>query len=445
MSGGGAVGTGSAEQAGDEAGRATTLLRVDRIAGGGDGVGREESGRVVFVPRTVPGDVVRVEIVESKRRWARGRASEFVSRGDSWRSAPCPVYTECGGCRLQHITPEEQRRVKREVVAEALRRIGGLDVAVPELIAGEREFGYRNRVTFSSETADGNFVAGFKRLNDPGALADVRRCLLSEAPIVSAWHAMREAWGDGICEAPPKGESRITIRAAVNGTVDVLIRGDRPLGEDTLAVLFDRVPGLVGWHHVRPGRKSVCLSGRETLADRWQDIEFDLPADVFLQVNREASSLMDRWLEERVGELEGLRVLDLYSGVGARAIRWARAGADVTACEVSERAAAACFNAGTETESRLEVIASRVEGRIADLLPADLVVVNPPRAGLSSGVAEALVSGSAGRLAYVSCDPATLARDLERMKPAWAVVEVQPFDAFPQTAHVETVAWLERI
>ena len=422
----------------------STMLRVDRIAAGGDGVGREDSGRVVFVPRTGPGDVVRVEIVEAKARWARGRVQEYVSRGEEQRQAPCPAYDECGGCRLQHLTPAGQRRGKRNLVEDALRRIGGLDVEVPDLISGGSEFAYRNRVTFSSAMSDGTLVAGFRKIYDPGALADVRHCMLAEKPIVTVWEGLRRAWAEGICEPPLEPNTRITVRAAYDGSIDVLVRGGKPALADSLRDLIDEVPGIVGWHHARSREEPSCLAGLETLADCWQDIEFDLPADVFLQVNREVSSQLDAWLYDRVGNIEGLRVLDLYSGVGARAIRWARAGAHVTACEVAGRAVNACRKAASGTDGRLVVVADRVENRIAELMPADLVVVNPPRAGLSRPVTAELVSQSAERLAYVSCDPATLARDLARLQPAWRVEEVQSFDAFPQTAHVETIAWLNR-
>ena len=424
---------------------ASTILRVDRIAAGGEGVGREESGRVVFVPRTVPGDVVRVEIVEAKPRWARGRVQEYVSRGDEERQAPCPAYDECGGCRLQHLTPAGQRRGKRDLVEDALRRIGSLHVEVPDLIAGGAEFYYRNRVTFSSGMSDGTLVAGFRTIYDPAALADVRQCLLAEKPIVAVWEGLRRAWAEGICEPPLEPHTRITVRAAMDGAVDVLVRGSKPSRAEALRDLMDEVPGIVGWHHGGSRGAPLCLAGKETLADRWQDIAFDLPADVFLQVNREVSARLDGWLDARVGDVAGLRVLDLYSGVGARAIRWARAGAHVIACEVAERAASACRNAAAGSDGRLVVVADRVENRITKFLPADLVVVNPPRAGLSRQVTEELLlSGSAERLAYVSCDPATLARDLARLQRGWRVQEVQPFDAFPQTAHVETVAWLNR-
>ena len=420
------------------------VVHVERIAGGGDGVGREKSGRVVFVPRTAPGDVVRVEIVQAKAHWARGRVREYLRHGTGRRSAPCPVYDECGGCHLQHLAPAEQRQAKRDLVQEALRRIGGFDIPVPDLLAVGSEFGYRNRVTFSSIASSGSLQAGFRRIGDPASVIDVELCFLAEAPIQSAWAAMREAWERGICEPPAGPDTRLTIRAAMNGAVDLLVLGCEPFAPDTLRSLMERVPGLVGCHHVRPGRPPKTLVGEETLLDRWQEIEFDLPADVFLQVNRRVSAEMDRWLEARVGDLAGRQVLDLYSGVGARAIRWASQGAQVTACEVSRRAVTACRQAASGAGAQLVVKAGRVEKQIDGLLPADLVVVNPPRAGLSRRVAEALISGVAHRLAYVSCDPATLARDLGRLEPAWNLVEIQPFDAFPQTAHVETVAWLQR-
>jgi len=354
------------------------------------------------------------------------------------------VYAECGGCRLQHLTPAEQRQAKRDLVQDALRRIGGFEMPVPALIAVGDEFGYRNRVTFSSIATSGIVQAGFRRIDDPSSVVDARLCLLAEAPIQSAWAVLREVWDRGMCDLPSEPDARLTIRAAMSGAVDLLVHGGEPFAPDSLRSLMEQVPGLVGCHHVRPGRPPKTLVGEQTLLDRWQEIEFDLPADVFLQVNRRVSAEMDHWLEARVGDLDGRRVLDLYSGVGARAIRWANQGAQVTACEVSKRAVTACRRAASGAGAQLVAEAGRVEKRIDGLLPADLVVVNPPRAGLSRRVAEALVSGIAHRLAYVSCDPATLARDLGRLEPAWSLVELQPFDAFPQTAHVETVAWLHR-
>jgi 23S rRNA (uracil1939-C5)-methyltransferase len=330
------------------------------------------------------------------------------------------------------------------MVQETLRRIGRIEVAVPDLITAGEEFAYRNRVTFSSGYSDGQSMAGYRGILDPDVVVDVAECLLAEGPIVSVWHALRESWDSGLSRMMSPAEARLTLRCSIDGGVDVLVGGGESHGASVARALVERVPELVGWHEADAGGSPRCVAGSDVLLDRWQGVEFALPADVFLQVNRSVSSVLDRWLDERVGDLDGRTVLDLYSGVGARAIRWARRGARVVACEVSASATAACRLAATETGGRLEILTGRVEEKIRGLPRAHLVVVNPPRAGLSRTVAEALVREPAERLAYVSCDPATLARDLDRLREAWKVVEVQPFDAFPQTAHVETVAWCLR-
>ncbi len=421
----------------------TVRVSVDRIAAGGSGVGREESGRVVFVPRTAPGDVADVAIAEERSRWARGWAVRFLERGSGWRQAPCPLYDRCGGCQVQHLDPREQRRVKRGLVEDALRRIGGMDLRVPELAVAGSEFLYRNRVTFSVRRSGQTPVVGYRRLDEPDAVLEVSKCLLAEPAISAAWEGVRELW-EAAAILPQGEDIRITLRASAEGEVDLLIRGGAAVEPSAYEGLLSGVPGLIGCHHVRADGSLAHLAGEKTLEDRWQGIDFDLPADVFLQVNRTVSAAMDAWLDERAGNVDGMNILDLYAGVGARAIRWAGQGASVTACEVSGAAVDAGIAASSSVGTEVAFVADRVEQRIASLLPADLVVVNPPRAGLSRRVSRALVSGEARSLAYVSCDPATLARDLARLASGWEVSEVQPFDAFPQTAHVETIVWLDR-
>ncbi len=418
-------------------------LSIERIAAGGDGVGREENGRVVFVPRTAPGDVAQVELIRSRERWARGRLVDLEQRGSERRVAPCPVYDGCGGCQLQHLVPESQRQAKRGLVRDAFERIGGMTVPVPEVISGGGDLAYRNRVTFSVGTGGGSAPMGLRRFEDPGRVLDLDLCLLAERPVQEAWRGLRDASRRGSWTPAASADTRLTVRAARDGLVDLTVWGSGEPGGAEAEALLEGVPGLIGVHAVDEDGSTRCIAGAATLADRWQGVEFELPAGVFMQVNREVSEAMDRWLDAKVGPVSGMRVIDLYSGVGARAVRWALKGASVTACEVSRAAAGACEAAAAKAGTALRVVASRVE----DLVPVDavdLVVVNPPRAGLSRSVSRALQAQRAGRMAYVSCDPATLARDVARLEPSWSLAGVQPFDAFPQTAHVETIAWLER-
>jgi 23S rRNA (uracil1939-C5)-methyltransferase len=440
----------------EPSGRDVVELRIDAIAAGGDGVGRDDAGRVTFVPLTAPGDRVRAEITTAKARWARGRLLELLTPAPDRREAPCPVFGVCGGCRLQHLPPERQATAKRTVVVAALRRIGGLEIEVPELLRPGDALGYRNRITLTIRGGR----SGFHGLHDPDGIVDCPNCLLAEKPVREAWDALAP-W----TALPGGGELRVTIRASAAGRIALLVEGGRTPGDRE--AVADRLPTLESYLWVDESGNPLLLGGRAWFAEVWQDIRYDLDPRVFLQVNRAAAAAMDDWLAGRLasrlgrgavrfgrgpGGLDGLRVADLYAGVGARPIRWALAGATVSMCEVDPAACEAARVAAGNLGAELDVREGRVEDHL-DIADADLVVVNPPRAGLARPVRDALAAGPAKAIAYVSCDPATLARDLEQLcgtakatgrTGPYRVVAVQPFDAFPQTAHVETIAWLER-
>jgi 23S rRNA (uracil1939-C5)-methyltransferase len=288
----------------------------------------------------------------------------------------------------------------------------------------------------------GTVVAGYRELGAPDRVIDVPDCPLAEPAVREVWHDLRRMWGQEAAALPAGGELRLTLRGSVAGDVDLLVEGGEAGSRERLGHLVASVGGLVGCCHVHDD-ESIPV-GTAGLRDTWQGLEYDLPPGVFLQVNREVSARMDQWLDERVGSLAGRSVLDLYAGVGARAVRWAALGARVVACEISRAACEAGRSVARHAGSAVTFVEGRVEDSISDLLPVDVVVVNPPRAGLPRSVTSELVSRGASALAYVSCDSATLARDLVRLSDGWQVEEVQPFDAFPQTAHVETIAWMTR-
>jgi 23S rRNA (uracil1939-C5)-methyltransferase len=208
-----------------------------------------------------------------------------------------------------------------------------------------------------------------------------------------------------------------------------------------LLELVDELSSL----HWRPGAGPLRrLAGTKHLEERWQGIELSLHPAAFLQVNRTVAASMEEHLDGRIGEVSGMRVLDLYAGVGLRAMRWSRRGAVAVACEVHPGAVETGRRAARRHGVDVDIREGRVEELVDQLLPADVAVVNPPRQGLSQEVCGSLGTAELAALAYVSCDPATLARDLKRLGQAWRVESVQPFDAFPQTAHVETIVWLTR-
>jgi 23S rRNA (uracil1939-C5)-methyltransferase len=414
-------------------------VRIDGIAAGGAGVGRAPDGRAVFVHRTAPGEQVEVRLTEEKTRWARGSLLRVLESVPARRPAPCRFYERCGGCTLEHMHYDAQLAAKAQLVADALRRIGRIETEPPDIVASPHEFRYRNRVSFTLVRLRGGRVsAGFHELGRPDRVLDIdETCLLPELPIAEAWAALRRHWGEHAGRLPSGIRLRLTLRATVAGRTSLLVQGGYSTGRP--AELLARVPSLESvWHQPRPSVAPALLAGEPHLDEAWQDEELALGGAVFVQVNRGAAALLEDYVMDLAGDVAGQHVIDAYCGVGLHARRFQRAGAHVTGIELDAGAVAEARRAAPQAR----FVAGRVEDELAALLPAVLVVVNPPRAGLEADAALALGAAPPARIIYISCDPATLARDLARLAPTHAVRSIRCFDLFPQTAHVETVVEL---
>jgi len=420
-------------------------LTVDTIAAGGSGVGRTAEGQVVFVPRTAPGDRVVAELVEHHRRWARGRVLEWLQAGPGRVDAPCPIFGPCGGCRLQHLDATRQAAALEGVVADTLARIGGRTVRVEPIESAPPRYGYRNRVSFTLRREGGRVRAGYHAESGP-ELIDVERCLLAEPPISRAWSGLSAVWGPEARRLPAGRELRLTLRATAAGDVGLWVEGGRasePPAATATEALLRGAPDVTSywWAPARGPRRH--LGGVELLSETGDGLELRLRPRAFLQVNRYVAARLERHLDEELGAVAGRTVLDLYAGVGLRAIRWARAGASTVAVEREPDAVATGEEAARRVGATPRFVRARVEKALAGLAGADAVVVNPPRSGLTEEAADRLAAFPATRLGYVSCDPATLARDMKRLSAGWKPRFARPFDAFPHTGHVETVLWLD--
>ena len=431
----------------------TVEVDVRAIGSGGEGVGDLPDGRVVFVHRTAPGDTARVRLTESKERWARGTLESVVEPGEGRREPPCAHYTRCGGCTIEHLRYREQLRWKGRMVADALERIGKVgEVEPPDVVPSPREFRYRNRVTFHLRRDGGGAVsAGFHALGDPGRIVDLDgRCLLPEEPIASAWESLREHWGPGADRLPAGEALRLTLRTVADGVL-LLAEPERKVGGgprgsgrpapgDPEGLVRD-VPGLTSLWWGAPDRRPRLLAGDPEPEERWGERTVRLGPRAFLQVNREAAELLEAAVLRELGAPRGRSFVDAYCGIGAYGRRLAHHGGRVVGIELDPSAARAARDGAPDG---FRVVQGAVEERLEDHLPADCLLVNPPRAGLDPAVPELLGSRPVPRLVYVSCDPATLARDLRRLGGVYRIDRIQAFDLFPQTAHVETLVTLER-
>ena len=377
-------------------------LRIDDLAAGGDGVGRGPDGRVVFVPFTAPGDRVRVRLTESRARFARARVEALLEPGPQRCDPVCPVFGSCGGCAWQHVAYPAQLAAKARILEDALRRLGGLEPPGPIAVTpSPSAYGYRSRTRV---LAQGGRVGYRRRRSHVVCATD--RCPVLLPALDQKLHELAQrppsrdgewelAWGDGQARAVP------------------------------LAA---------------PGRQRVSL---EVAGER-----IGISPGVFAQSN----SLLLPALAARLLALAGAggRALELYAGAGCFTLPLARRFQRLVALEASPDAVrdlrANLRAAGIEN---VEVLAETLEhalerGALGALAPETLVL-DPPRAGLPEGAVEALARLAPARVVYLSCDPATLARDLALWRAqGWALRSVEGFDLFPQTPHVEALALLER-
>lgn len=433
---------GGADPEGEE-----SLVQVERIAAGGDGLGRQPDGRVVFVPRTAPGELVEVRLTETHATWARGELIALLDPSPRRRDPPCPYYDRCGGCQIQHLEYEAQLQAKSEIIVDALTRLGGFeDLELPAIYGDpDREFGYRNRITLTLRRVDGQLYAGYHAYDAPGHIVDVDHCPLAEEPINRVWGRLRESWGPDAGRLPEGPELRLTLRSNQEGEVGLTVGpGDagQPVGRGDPEALLREVEGLVAIWGLDDSGGILWHAGPEYLSDRWGPRELRLAGDSFVQVNRRIASALEEYVRGQAGDVSGLRVIDAYCGYGVRGLELARSGAEVVGIDVEPRAVEMAERMAREEELPASFLRAPVERALIEELPADLVILNPPRRGVEEPVIEALTGELPGRIIYVSCDPATLARDLGRLSPPFGIREFVGFDMFPQTAHVETVVSL---
>ena len=419
---------------------ALATVQIRALSSDGAGVGNLADGRVVFVPRTAPGDEIRVRITSRKPRWAKGQLRDLLVPSPDRVSPSCPYYEECGGCTLQHIAYAQQLHWKGATVREALKRIANVDITLPGVVPSPNERNYRSRVTFTLiRLTEGRVVAGFHHLGVPHRIVDVEEgCILPEPAVASVWTGLRRAWGEGARRLPAGRKLRLTLRAVEEGVILVVEGGRGPGRPD---ILLREVEGLVAVWAVGPRGGGKLLAGLTHVHDTRLGETVRTGPTTFLQVNRVASEALHRWVVEQGRVEPGEKVVDAYCGVGLYGRDLARLGAHTLGIERDSETARA---ASRDAPERFTVWAGAVEDRIAEALPADLVVLNPPRIGVDAKVAETLLAAGPPRLIYVSCAPATLARDIGRLSPSYEVVDVRAFDLFPQTAHVEVVVVLVR-
>jgi len=399
-------------------------VEIQNIAAGGDGVGRAD-GVVVFVPRTAPGDLARVRMTVSKR-FARGELLELERASPSRVDPPCPHYTidRCGGCQIQHLSYDAQLAAKSVIIGDALRRIGKRTIDNPSVTASEVPWRYRRKLTLHLRRGSNGWIAGLHPYDDATAVFDLSDCPITDERVLAIWSELRPAFD----LLPRERALRCAVRLLEDGASATVEGGT---SWPTADRFFAATPSLTELWWKSESSAPRCVATRTSGVRAGAS---------FAQVNAGVATQLRAHLLERVRSFSPSRVIDGYAGTGATTLPLVADGRTVVAIEW-DRAAVEQLRAKLSPPS--SALAGRVEDHLATALPADVVLLNPPRTGVDAKVTAALqqVERPPRGLFYVSCDPATLARDLARL-PRYALTHVRAFDMFPQTAHVETVCEL---
>ena len=431
-------------------------IELTALAYGTAAIGRLEDGRVAFVEGGVPGDLVEATLVEDHGRFVRMRTSQVLTPSANRVDPPCPYHSVCGGCPWQHIDYQTQLIWKRRSVVDALARIGKIpdaEALVEPCVASTREWGYRNKVEFEVTRSNGRIVLGLHG-HGSSEVVPIDSCLLLPDKVKKAPKSLQGALR--FCEgAEDLGIIRVGIRAGANTRDLELSLWTQPGGfpRNTVArTLSDALkPTSIVRVLVKDTPKKRMVSGVEVLSGKgyWRErlggYTYSISAPSFFQVNTAMAERLVEHVVERL-DIDGSdRVLDLYSGAGTFTLPLAERAGDVVAVE-SYGSSVRDLRRNLENEQVwADVVGGDAARELEGLGSFDIVVVDPPRSGLGEDVASLVAKTGARRIAYVSCDPTTLARDLSRLIPAgYSIESITPFDLFPQTYHVENVVILTR-
>ena len=455
-------------------------LEITTLAAEGKAIGHYE-GMVVFVPMTVPGDVVDVQVRAKHRRFMEGRVVNFVKRSEMRCEATCDHFGVCGGCKWQNLPYEEQLRHKTAQVRDQLTRIGKIELPeVASCLGSQKTLYYRNKLEFTfadrrwltyEEIAAGENIEptpalGFHVPNMFDKVLDIRKCHLQADPSNAirdeikryciehgySFHNVREHVG------LMRG---IIIRTASTGDIMLCVifnEDDRPRITALLDHIKEQFPQITSliyfvnekWNDSLTDQTPVCYAGKDHIVEQMEGLQFKVGPKSFYQTNSEQAYELYKVTRDFADLKEGDTLYDLYTGTGTIANFCARRCKKVVGIEyVPEAIEDAKLNSEINGIDNTVFYAGDMK-RVLDRAfierngRPDVIILDPPRAGVDEPVIEVILNAAPERIVYVSCNPATQARDLALLNEQYRVVAVQPVDMFPHTHHVENVVKLVR-
>ena len=412
-------------------------LFIESISHNGEGVARNE-GKVVFIPYAIPGEVVKVNIIEEKKKYSRGILRNIIRKSPHRVDVKCPHFYQCGGCSYQHISYQQQLVLKQNIIKEILHRIGGINPKIMNVMGMPYPWHYRNKVLWHScECTDGKKI-GFYRYQSR-QLIEVDDCALLLPGLNATSLLVKEI----LHEVQLEENSSVMIRQS-NENKEIIIEFiNCSPDKGALRKLSQEVEAIYENQH----GKIRLLSGRKLIQEKAGKCLFYLGPDDFFQVNPEQTEYLIGTVYQYLNLSGYHKVLDAYCGIGMFSLNIAGSTALVIGIDSNiEAVKHAKRNSALNGIINCQFIAGSCEKIIPAIKePFDRIIVNPPRAGLKKEIIRDITNISPNLMVYVSCNPATLARDLKQfLGNGYRIVNVQPIDMFPQTSHIENIILLQR-
>lgn len=404
------------------------ILKIEKLDHSGRGIARLND-KIVFIPCAFKDEVVEVEIIREKKSWMEGRVLRWIKVSEKRVQPTCPYYDICGGCDIMHMSYHDQVAWKEEKVKEIMQKFANISPSVvSSIIPCEEEKNYRNKLVLQVKDDIGFFE---KRSHQ---LVKIEKCQISDTRINEVLEIIRS-------QMPLKHVHQIMIRASKNtDNIMVVFDASDPIKEELVSVLKGKVSSII----MKQNHKYKTVYGKDDMIEKLNGVSFQIAPDAFFQVNTKQTEKLYQMVKDAFVLSRDDIVLDLYCGTGTIGIFLAPFVRQVIGVEVNAQAIeSAKKNQALNKISNIEWKLGKVEDVIPSMkVSPNVVVVDPPRSGLDDKTIERIKSWDVEKIVYVSCDPVTLARDINRLKEKYDVVKIVPVDMFPQTKHVECVASL---
>ncbi len=440
-------------------------LTIKRLGINGEGVGYFKK-QVVFVPGALPGEEVVVEVTKAHPKYAEAIVKKVRKRSEHRVKAPCIVYEQCGGCQLQHLEYSQQLKEKRDILIQALERhtrfkIEEMDIR--ETIGMDNPWHYRNKSQFQLGEDHGKVIAGMYSI-DSHRLINIPECIVQQPVTNKVTNVVKQILADFKVpiynEKTRKGIVRtIVTRVGVEtGQVQIMLvtaKKELPRKDVIISEIKKRLPEVVSiMQNINPkktsiilGDETIHLSGENIVEERLEEFTYELSARAFFQLNPVQTVKLYNQVKEAAGLTGKEKIVDAYCGVGTIGLWLADGAEEIRGMDIIPEG---IEDAKKNAKKHGVGNAHYFTGKAEELMPKwvkegwqpDVVVVDPPRTGCDSKFLETILKVNPKKFVYVSCNPSTLAKDLQVLSSKYKVEYLQPVDMFPQTAHVEAVALL---